>query len=559
MHSIERLAERVGQMIQLDRVGALTACRVTATIADHGNIEACFARYLALVADWFSAPPLAIRCWGAVREGHFAAILTLARGQSALVSVALAGASRPVEDVVLVGSHGVAHWECDEDSPNDTVAAAPTQEAQRLLQAALQSATARQVIRFDGRQPHVPYQSATTNARPTIPSIYVRAAPLVPPFGVLLVAGSHTHQENYAASFAGDARCRIIGVCDAIDIDDRRRKLNERLARELSVPWLPDLDAALARDDVHIVSICAEPERRAPIIVRAAAAGKHLYLDKPLAASVGEADAIVAAATRAGVLTQMFSQVRTSVGDRLQRAIDAGEVGEPLALHLDLFFAKGHGGTAALGRPRVEDAAPTAFERIVAKREMYNIGVYPLTLAVHLLRRPVESVLATTANCFFREHQEQDFEDFGQLAAVLEGGVVCTICVGRTGWTSHPASGIHRATLVGSRGVIRADLFRPRLEVWSNPAIWSPPRPHPDDPMAFWSSTQEEMGALPKVAWIPAQDARDDIHHFIDCVQRGEASDVDCGVAAHVLEVLLAAYRSAAEGGEVRLPLERQA
>jgi myo-inositol 2-dehydrogenase / D-chiro-inositol 1-dehydrogenase len=50
--------------------------------------------------------------------------------------------------------------------------------------------------------------------------------------------------------------------------------LNERLAKRLGIPVLPDLDAALRREDVQIVSICAEPMRRGRIILRAAEAGK---------------------------------------------------------------------------------------------------------------------------------------------------------------------------------------------------------------------------------------------------------------------------------------------
>ena len=57
-----------------------------------------------------------------------------------------------------------------------------------------------------------------------------------PKYGVLLVTGSHTHQDNYAAAFAADKRCRIVAVTDEPDIDRQRRGLNERLARALGVP-----------------------------------------------------------------------------------------------------------------------------------------------------------------------------------------------------------------------------------------------------------------------------------------------------------------------------------
>src|SRR5437016_48097 len=94
------------------------------------------------------------------------------------------------------------------------------------------------------------------------------------PYGILVVTGSHTHQENYAAAFGADKRCKIVAVADEPDVDRRRRELNERLADVLGVPYIPDLAKALALPDVHIVSICAPPERRGRIAVRCAEAGK---------------------------------------------------------------------------------------------------------------------------------------------------------------------------------------------------------------------------------------------------------------------------------------------
>src|SRR5439155_5550571 len=118
-------------------------------------------------------------------------------------------------------------------------------------------------------------------------------------YGILLVTGTHTHQENYAQAFAADRRCRLTAVTDEPNIDRHRRDLNERLAKALGVPYVADLATALARKDVHVVSVCAPPERRARIIMQCARAGKHLYLDKALCPQLGDADDIVAAVAKA--------------------------------------------------------------------------------------------------------------------------------------------------------------------------------------------------------------------------------------------------------------------
>src|SRR5436190_1025938 len=109
-------------------------------------------------------------------------------------------------------------------------------------------------------------------------------------YGVLFVTGNHTHQENYAAAFAADKRCRMIAVTDEANVDRRRRDLNERLAKALDIPYIADLEQALARKDVDIVSICAPPERRGRIALLCAKARKHLYLDKSLVPRLQEAD-----------------------------------------------------------------------------------------------------------------------------------------------------------------------------------------------------------------------------------------------------------------------------
>ena len=132
----------------------------------------------------------------------------------------------------------------------------------------------------------------------------------------------------------------------------------------------------------------------------------------------------------------------------------------------------------------------------------------------------------------------------------LEGGLEATITVGRSGWSSHPSHGIHQVHLVGTDGTASVDAFRPRLEIFSDAAGWSQPgTPHPEDPMGFWSSTQESGGVLPKTDWWPlAEGATADAEYFLDCLDEDRESDVPVGMGAHAVETILAAYQAAAGG-----------
>ncbi len=374
-----------------------------------------------------------------------------------------------------------------------------------------------------------------------------------PPLGVLLITGGRTHQENYAPLFAADPRCRLIGLTDESDVPPARATWNAELAGKLGVPLLPDLGAALARDDVHVVSVCCEPERRGRVGALCARAGKHVYMDKPIAASLEHADELVEAVRARGVRSQMFSLVRAPWARRAREALRSGALGELAGIHCDLLFAKGPAGTAPRGR-RSETYPPRRFTFVDSKRELFTTGVYSIGLIRWLTGLEVRRVHAVTANYFFAEHVRNGVEDFGAAILELDGGVTASITAGRIGWASHPAGGPVRLALAGSRGSTVIDAHRPRLEVSDAGEPWTPPRRIPEDPMGFWSSTQKLAGVQPKRAWRSVEDGggQNDVEHFVDCVTTERESDMNIDEARRILEALFACYRSAAS----RRPVE---
>jgi predicted dehydrogenase len=369
------------------------------------------------------------------------------------------------------------------------------------------------------------------------------------PIGVLLVAGNFTHQETYARAFAADPRCRLVGLTDERDVPDERARRNAALAGELGLPVLDDLDAALRRDDVDVVSVLAEPERRGPIAAAAARAGRHVYLDKEPAVTRAGLREVTAAVRATGVLSQSFSLVRSPLSQQARRTVQSGRLGPLRALHMEMFFAKGIPTGTPDPAPRRERAVAGQFTFPDAKRELLCVGWYPLILFQWLTGRRVKSVSATTSNHFFAEHRARDVEDFAAVLLELEDGTTGSLLVGRTGWTSHPSHGLQRLRLVGAKGIETLDAYRPRWEFHTADSAWhAPASPHPEDPMGFWASTQAAGGVTPKLAWHPvAETARSDMAAFLDCVASHRPSDVDADLAAHTVATVLACYESAAE------------
>jgi predicted dehydrogenase len=502
MPSLADLDAAVRSAIASRRIGQPVFMRLLLS----GHIEkACD-----IVAGWIGQPASRLGldlAAGAGAVEHKCVVLRFSSGATALVS-AVSGPPRDIDALVLGTRGGLYHCgRAAEDDWDDT--ATPTAEAANAKRQAL--------------------------------------------YGVLLVSGAQTHQELYAPAFAADSRCRLVAVTDDTDVDARRGELNERFARSLGLPYLPDLAGALAREDVQIVSICAPPDRRARIAIRCAEAGKHLYLDKPLAPTQADADAIVAAVRRAGVRSQMFTFVTTPWARRAWRLVREHGCGRLLAVHADTFFAKCHAGSAVLRRRR-EEYPPARHQLTDAKRELDNIGVYPVALLHWLTGQSFRSVVGLTGNYFFAEHQRHDVEDFGLLAGRLDDGTPATVACGRCGWHSHAAGGVNRVVLVGSERTLIVDAHRPRLEVYADEPHWTAPRRHPEDPMAFWQSTQEEVGARPKTAWLPiAPPGPGDVASFLDALDAQRDGEVSAVDAAGVTAVLLAAYQSAASGEVVLL------
>lgn len=81
-------------------------------------------------------------------------------------------------------------------------------------------------------------------------------------------------------------------------------------ARELGAPVVDSFDALL--DACDAVAFAVPPDVQAELAPRAAAAGKHLLLEKPLAFSIDAAERIAAAADEAGVVTQLMLTNRWS-------------------------------------------------------------------------------------------------------------------------------------------------------------------------------------------------------------------------------------------------------
>jgi UDP-N-acetyl-2-amino-2-deoxyglucuronate dehydrogenase len=95
-----------------------------------------------------------------------------------------------------------------------------------------------------------------------------------------------------------------------------------------SVDWTADLDELLSRDDIDAVAVTSPSGFHAEIALAALRHGKHVIVEKPLAITVADADAVIAEGRSQGRLIAAVSQRRFEpVIQALKAAVDGGGLG----------------------------------------------------------------------------------------------------------------------------------------------------------------------------------------------------------------------------------------
>ncbi|MEV0609949.1 Gfo/Idh/MocA family oxidoreductase [Polymorphospora rubra] len=148
---------------------------------------------------------------------------------------------------------------------------------------------------------------------------------LTPPARIGLV-GCGAISGQYLTTLARTAGLELVAVADL----DRSRA--EQVAR--ARPGIRDLpvDDLLTDPDVDIVLNLTTPAAHADIALRAIAAGKDVYGEKPLAATTAQGRAMLSAAASAGVRVGCAPDTVLGTGTQTaRRAIDDGLIGAPVA------------------------------------------------------------------------------------------------------------------------------------------------------------------------------------------------------------------------------------
>jgi UDP-N-acetyl-2-amino-2-deoxyglucuronate dehydrogenase len=199
----------------------------------------------------------------------------------------------------------------------------------------------------------------------------------------------------------------------------------------------PDLDALLARRDVDVVSVCVPTGLHAEVGARAAKAGKHLVVEKPIDVTLEAADRLVDGARAAGVALTVISQHRFDPGlIEARRLLDQGALGRLLL---------GEASTKWYRSQAYYDSARWRGTRAMDGGSLMNQGIH----YVDLLRWCMGPVAEVTAVCSTQAHQIE-VEDTSLAIVRFSSGAVGTILSSTAAFPGFP----QRLEITGTEGTL---------------------------------------------------------------------------------------------------------
>ena len=187
-----------------------------------------------------------------------------------------------------------------------------------------------------------------------------------------------------------------------------------------------DLNAMLADSRVDAVFVASPNHLHAPQVIRAAAAGKHVLCEKPMANTPSDAAAMVAACRDHGVTLGLGFELRFHPAHLwARRILDDGTIGR-------IRLAHGQWGRGNRGEP--DHLARTGLrewwetpELIGDASVLVGLGVHVFDLMRFLLREEVVEVVAMTDG----QTDHQPLEHIATIALRMSGGSIAQVMCGR--------------------------------------------------------------------------------------------------------------------------------
>ncbi len=320
------------------------------------------------------------------------------------------------------------------------------------------------------------------------------------------VAGLGYWGPNLARNFGAIPGCELVWLCDS---DEAKR---DKLARaHPGARTTGELSDLLGDETLDAIVLATPVPTHADLAVAVLEAGKHCFVEKPLATSAVDAERAVQAAERAGRLLMVghLLEYHPAV-TRLKEMIDAQELGP-------LFYI--YGNRLNLGQLRADENA------------LWSLGAHDVSVALHLIgEEPVECVAQGAA------YVREGVQDVVFCFLRFPSGIVAHL---HLSWLDPHKE--RRITVVGAKRMATFDdmLIEGKLALYDKGF---------DQDTTSWGEYIARSGDIYSPQISNREPLRLECEHFVECVRTGATPRSDGASGLRVVRVLEALQRSLDEG-----------
>ncbi|MDR0396868.1 MAG: Gfo/Idh/MocA family oxidoreductase [Oscillospiraceae bacterium] len=284
----------------------------------------------------------------------------------------------------------------------------------------------------------------------------------------------------------------------------------------------------LDREDVDLVDICTPPFCHAEIAINSLRAGKHVIVEKPMAASLEECDRMIEAAKESGKTLACIAQnrFRTPIA-RLKSVLDSGMAGPVRHAQIDSLWWRGH-------------CYYDLWWRGLWSKEgggcTLNHAVHHIDMLGWMMGMP-QSVTAVMANT---AHDNAEIEDLS-VAVFSYPGALATAT----------SSVVHH----GEEQSVQFQCEKARVGApWRPYASTSKPNGFPERNASLESELDEYYESLPA---IEHEGHEGEIENVISSIERGAPPAITGADGRRTIEMITAIYKSGALHETVALPIAK--
>lgn len=349
-------------------------------------------------------------------------------------------------------------------------------------------------------------------------------------YGVGILGNCCTHGEFVAFALQQEPDARIVAAWE----DDPRR--TQGLLDTAGVALSESPAALLDTPDIEIIAIACSPHEKADWVEKAARAGKHIFLNKPMAESLTSARRIEEAVAQYQVqlvydipVIVRFNPLTAKILDKVR----AGVYGRPINyMHSWSMTFSTDFPLPVVWPERLDPPSQSG------GGEMTNLGCYAIDYMVALWGLP-KSVQAKSRN-YWDIYRQANIENFGQIIADY-GDFFAILSTGKQPLQTLPTMDVTEAlNPCNWHNVLELQFEHHNLTVmpFHNTLIHNGTEISLDDYLGNY------------VCLTPFQ-------QLTQAIETGQPPDSDAKIARMGVEVLMAAYKSTVENGKiVELPLE---